>query len=291
MAKYQLINEVVIKTGTEIVPLYIILGKTAMIIDGGILPDLETVSKTITAISAEMEISNWLITHAHYDHCGLLPYLRDSLPRCTVCGSPEAARSLEKQSVTDFIDARNQELNQEAWVPLGSKRQSQRRYRLDRIVEAGDEIDLGKEIRVTFAKAVGHSLCGLAVWLPGQRMLFPSDALGSCRTADDIMPLIFHSYSDYLNTNKQLAKLNPDWVLPGHYKHFSGSDATSLCDRAFQGISRFWNHYLLLEDRMSQEQALTTLGNHYFDPSASFIRPDIFRASIERMCQILKESV
>lgn len=291
MEKYHFINDIVIKTGSRAVPLYIVIGETAVIIDGGILPDLDAVSRIVTALSDEVTISHWLITHAHYDHCGLLPYLRDLLPDCTVCGSSKSSESLSRQGVIEFVDARNRELHQDMCSSSDLCQQSLRKYRIDKIVEAGDEIDLGKGVRLMLINAIGHSPCSLAVWLPHQRMLFPSDALGSCLNANDIMPLIFYSYKEYLATNKRLARLDPEWVFLGHYALFYGSEAASLCDRAREDIFRFQNHYMSLERQIGQQPALTALCNQYYDSSAVFIRPDIFRASLERMCHLIKESL
>lgn len=291
MSKFLLVNEVVVKTGTEHVPLYIVVGRKAMIIDGGILPDLQTAGQVIVALNEEVEISHWFITHAHYDHCGLLPYLRDLLPACAICCSAEAARILKRQTASDFIETQNREMNSLSGTPAEITYQSSRRYAPDLVLQDGDEVDLGKGVKVEIFNAAGHSLCSLAAWLPRQRILFPSDALGSCYTPEDIMPLVFHSFHDYISTNRLLANLRAEWVFPGHHHHISGPEASGLCDGALEGIYRFYERYLRFEKRLGHHEAISALEAHYYDHTASFISGEILHASIERVCQLMKECV
>lgn len=283
------IDGVIVRLGTYWNPLYVVVGREAAIIDGGVLPLYPLVAETVLSLSREVPISHWIVTHAHFDHCGLLPYLRDELPGCQICASASAGRILGRAKAAAFIEEQNHTLCRLNEMAVPEPPRSAQGFQIERCLDEGDEIDLGSGVRLLFNRSRGHSECGLSVWLPKQQVLFPSDALGAC-VDEEVFPLIFHSYREYAASLDQLEALRPRRIMPGHYQHHSGSEAQSLFYRAREGVEAFHRSLSGCARGEGVAEAVEKLADRYYQKLARGLLPrEMFVKSLKAMWQIIEE--
>jgi len=283
------IDGVILRLGTYWNPLYVVVGREAAIIDGGVLPLYPLVAETVLSLAREIPISHWIVTHAHFDHCGLLPYLRDELPGCQICASASAGRILGQAKAAAFIEEQNRMLCRLNAMAVPEPPRSALGFQIDRCLGEGDEIDLGSGVRLLFASSRGHSECGISVWLPKQQVLFPSDALGAC-VDEEVFPLIFHSYHEYAASLDRLEALRPRRIMPGHYQHQSESEAHKLFDRAREGVEVFQRLLSGCARGEDVAEAIEKVTVRYYPKLARGLLPrEMFVKSLKAMWQIIEE--
>ncbi|HWJ02516.1 MAG TPA: MBL fold metallo-hydrolase, partial [Verrucomicrobiae bacterium] len=148
-----------------------------------------------------------VITHAHFDHICGIPVLRQAFPKLKVLASSVAAQVLAKPKVVQgFFDedlALAANLGRTAanlTPPLCID--------VDKEISDGEELDLGQGVVLQFNLLPGHSPCSMAVYLPADRMVFPSDSSGYPISEDDLFPMYFYNYKEYISSLEKLLKLD-----------------------------------------------------------------------------------
>jgi KH/beta-lactamase-domain protein len=130
---------------------------TKILIDCGINPDTVEPAKAyphLTSMGFELdELDAIILTHAHMDHCGFIPYLYaygyDGPVYCTT-----PTRDLAMLLQMDYIDIMNK--NQNAKAPYGIKEIHKELSHMV-TVDYGEVMDITPEIKLTFYNA-GHIL-------------------------------------------------------------------------------------------------------------------------------------
>ena len=86
--------------GSAEVPLYVIVNdEAATLVEGGLSGMTELVWRQLQDLLKDYggirHLRYWLITHSHYDHCGLLGTLNARMPWLHVVGSPGTFDALQ----------------------------------------------------------------------------------------------------------------------------------------------------------------------------------------------------
>ena len=100
-----------------------------------------------------------LLSHSHYDHMGALPYVRASFPEAVVCASRRCKEILTRPNAKKLI----RELGlaaRELYEPENTEDILVDDLKVDRILEDGDVISLGKE-RLVALETKGHTDCSM----------------------------------------------------------------------------------------------------------------------------------
>jgi glyoxylase-like metal-dependent hydrolase (beta-lactamase superfamily II) len=174
------------------------------------------------------KIKRLVILHAHFDHCGLVPFLKKLWPWATVSGSARAKDLLADPEVTRRIA----DLNQAAISRAGLENEARSlgfaftQIEVEETLAGGDIISCG-DITAEVIDVPGHSSCSIAVYIPQERALFVSDALG-VRYKDFFLPTGNSNYDLYQASLERLAQYDVDLVLTGHYGGATGKEARSL---------------------------------------------------------------
>jgi glyoxylase-like metal-dependent hydrolase (beta-lactamase superfamily II) len=150
-----------------------------MIIGGGmnwIAPQLEEQLARFEINTTE--IKYLVIQHSHFDHCGVVPYLKRKYPGLKVLATGAAKNILARPKVISYIELVNK-------LIIDAYGMQDQYDRLDLKVDAiavdetvGDSsiIDLGGGLKVRFIEVPGHSACAVAVYIPSLKAIFPTDA-------------------------------------------------------------------------------------------------------------------
>lgn len=237
------VNERIDFLGTHDMCLYLLKGKEAMIIGGGmsyIGPYLEKQLSTVKFDTAK--IRYLVIPHSHFDHCGAVPYLKRKLPQLEIVGSGYSKEVFSKRKVVDFIAGVNRQMI--------DKYSLQREYdeldlrfdgiRIDRVVGDDDIIDLGDGIEAHFIELPGHSRCCIGTYIPRLEAMFPTDAApfpmddewGLCS------PSAQYDFSLYKESLKKLAAHSISLCAFDHHGVLVGDEAESVFQRGLEEVDK-----------------------------------------------------
>jgi len=161
--------------GTRQNIIYLVKGKKSMLIGGAmswIAPELE---KQIVDFNIDMKsIKYVVIQHSHFDHCGLVPYVKRKYPWINVLATEQAKKILAKEKVISYIQLVNKSMIDHYRMQQEYQRLNLviDRIDIDRTVDDSTVIDLGDRLEVHFVETPGHSVCAVAVHIPLLKALF-----------------------------------------------------------------------------------------------------------------------
>lgn len=122
-----------------------------------------------------------------------------------------------------------------------------------RIISEGDILDLGRDCRLHFTLTPGHSPCAIAAFLPGPQILFPTDCLGYPLGPNEVWPVYFAGYQDYLDSLERLSALESEILAGPHEMLLTGRSAI----RRFCRISREAAENMAVQIRAQLRKGLT----------------------------------
>lgn len=230
--------------GTRKICLYLLKGREAMIIGGGmswIVPSLE---KQLSMVDFDPEKIKYLvIPHSHFDHCGAVPYLKRKFPQMQILASAYSQEVFSKEKAVNFIANSNKEMIDK----LGLQDQYQRLnlqfngIRIDRVVAENDTIDLGDGIEAHFMEVPGHTKCCIATYVPKLKAMFPSDA--APWPTDDGSELSFPSpqydFSSYLESLRRLSAHEVEICGFDHHGVFVAEQAQKVLQQGLERAKQF----------------------------------------------------
>ncbi len=226
------------RLGTRQNPVFLLQNNTHwVLIEGGLSSDAKVVLSQLNKLKISLEsIQHWLISHSHFDHCGLLMELAPLMPNLQIHASDDTILAFQNKKYQDFLVKINQQINENE--PL------KKYFTLENIhfksFKAGEILHLGELIFETHP-AKGHSSCMVAFYEKKSATLFVSDALGEYMNDKTFFPLAFDDFDQYISTIKNLKKLAAQTVVLGHQAVLKDHDAQKCFDDALKGINIFLN--------------------------------------------------
>ena len=158
---------------------YLVDGKDEYaILGGGMTYIAQDVMAQVKAADIDVEkIKRLVIHHSHFDHVGIVPFLKQQWPWIKITASVRAKELLLQENVVAGIVALNQ-------MMLPKKDQGQLRESLDiktlgvdETVLQGDVLSCG-DLDFEVIDVPGHSSCSMAIYIPGEKVLSASDSAG-----------------------------------------------------------------------------------------------------------------
>jgi len=233
--------------GSEETCIYLLEGKRdSMIINGGmgyILPD---VLRQLEMFEIEKDrIMKLLILHTHFDHVGIVPFLKRHYPQMEILTSSRGWDILQSPKALSTIN----DINLNMARMLG-KDDVYDRYDViwrDDIkgstVSEGDCIELG-DLEIHIYETPGHSTCSISAHVPELGLLFPSDA-GGVPYKEKIISLGSSNFTEYQQSLEKLKGLEVQLLLADHYGYVAGEEAGEFIQRS---IDQAKQDRLLMEE-------------------------------------------
>ncbi len=219
---------------------YLVQGKDESVLLGGgmahIVPDLIQQLKDFKI--DEQRIRRICILHSHFDHCGAVPFLKKRWPWATVTASVRANELLSKPNIAASIGQMNRKavsqrgLDQEAeklGIPFTD-------IEVEETIGEGDVLACG-DLRLEVIETPGHSSCSIALYLPAEKALFASDAVG-LRHKGVYQPTPNSNYDQYQQSLDRLAGYEVEVLLLEHFGASLGEDARCYIPNAIEAAQK-----------------------------------------------------
>ena len=213
---------------------YILKGKDEYALVGGgmvhIVPDMLEQLKTYNI--EEEKISRIFILHAHFDHCGVVPFFKKRWPRAKITASAKAKELLAAPKVIEGIEAMNQALLDKH----GCRKKAETLglsfsgIEVEEVVKDGDVLSLG-DLRLEVLEVPGHSSCSIAIWVPQEKAMFASDA-GGIPYGDDVFTAANSNFDQYQKSLNRMAAYNIEVHLAEHYGARIGEDGRNYLKKS-----------------------------------------------------------
>lgn len=274
--------------GTQESCVYLLEGsKTSVLISAGmpyILPDLfrQMASWGMTPEKIEQIV----ILHAHFDHVGVVPYLKRNRPDMKIYASARGWEVLRNSKAISVINEFSEKVRRRMKGSEDSLAGLDWAWRDDvkgETLAQGDRLDIGGR-QLQFFETPGHSSCSISAWVPGLNILFPSDAV-AIPYRDEYIIAVGSSFEKYLASLDKLAGLDVRKICADHYGCVAEEEARGY-------IAQTRAATLQMMDRMrealaregSVEQAARQLIRlHYELRPDYFVHPDILLRTYTQM--------
>jgi glyoxylase-like metal-dependent hydrolase (beta-lactamase superfamily II) len=212
--------------GSADLPAWLVLAETPALFDAGItfmgplyLADLES------HLGDPGRLRYLFLTHAHFDHAGAAPYLKRKIPGLKVAASRLAADILGKPGAVKLIQSLSKDFEDRHASFLAGHDVFFDGLEVDRIVEDGEEIDLGKGWQFQVIATPGHTRDAVSFYFPRVKALISGESAGVMDTKHRIHPEFLASYNDYVRSLERLALLDVEILMLSHQYVLTDGDA------------------------------------------------------------------
>lgn len=274
---------------------YLLRGsRESMLISGGmsyIIPDLLRQLKEFHI--DESRITRLLILHSHFDHVGIIPFLKRRNRSLDLSGSERAWEILQMPKAIVTINRFGRSIAGR----LG-KEAVYEEYDLEwrgdisgSTVREGDRIDLGG-IGGRVFETPGHSSCSISFYVPGIKALFASDGAG-IPFGDTILASGNSNFTKYEESLERLKNLDTQYVCADHFGYISGDEAKSFIQQSIHAAAA---HRRLLEDTYRRTRDIHTAAKQITDAFYRlhpdyFLDPEIMEGVYRQMVRHVADSL
>ena len=257
-------------------------GHESILLGGGMAHIIPDMIDQLEAFSVdERRISSICILHAHFDHCGAVPFLKRRWPWAKVIASTRAAELLAKPQIAQSIA----EMNRQSLEHLGFGEAARildiplDGIEIEATMSDGDMLNCGS-IQLEVLEVPGHSSCSIALYMPDEKALFASDAVGM-RLRGDYHPTPNSNYNQYQQSLERLSRYDIDTLLLEHYGAYSGEDAHAFIPGAIKAAR---DTRRLIEETYARtrdvDQCTREISDIFLKRSGDSFLPDEVRAIV-----------
>jgi len=269
-------------------------GDEAMIINGGLRYLVPEVLRQFEVLGIdEDKIKKILILHSHFDHVGIVPFLKRRHPELEIYASSRAWEILGMPKAIDTINTFGRAVTER----MGRTERCSG-YDLDWrddvsgiAVSEGDRIHIG-DIELQILEVPGHSSCCIAAYVPQLKLLFPSDG-GGIPYKETITPSGSSDFTQFQQSLEKLKDLECDCLCADHYGCFTGKEARDFISRSIE---------LAREHRATMEEAYRRTGDidaaahemtaeFYAENPDYFLSQDIFEGVCRQMVRHIAKAL
>jgi glyoxylase-like metal-dependent hydrolase (beta-lactamase superfamily II) len=222
-------------------PIYLLKSEKPILIEGGISLLGEVYRRDLADRLGEVSPGMILLTHAHFDHCGAVCYLKKSWQDMKVAASPESAEILKRPNAVRLIKALSENagesvtgIDEELLVRDGFEP-----FGVDMILRDGDSIEIGAGLTVQVLSAPGHTRDFLAYYVPEKKILVASEAGGCALNSGYVSVDCLTDFEVYMNSFDRLASLDVEVLCQGHRYVYTDEDVQLFLDKSRRAALEF----------------------------------------------------
>jgi 2-aminobenzoylacetyl-CoA thioesterase len=210
----------------------------SVLLGGGMSYILSDLLQQIKAFELdEHRLRSICILHSHFDHCGVVPFLKQRWPWVRVTASARAKGLLEKPQILESIARMNQDAAAHAGLgPIPDMEAAFAGFAVEETLTDGDRLPCGA-LDLQVIETPGHSSCSISIYMADEKALFASDAAGLHKNGVNY-PTPNSNFDLYQQSLAKLAGYDTDQILLEHYGAFTGEDALGYIACARQAADR-----------------------------------------------------
>ena len=269
-------------------------GDESALIGGGLSCLVPDVLQQLKAFDIdEAKINKLMVLHAHFDHCGIIPYFKKRWPRAEVIASVRARQLFSDPRILQvFSDLNREDLSQNGLLNQAEKDGFlYTGVDVDQTVGEGDILSCG-DLTLEVIDTPGHSSCSIAIYIPQEKAFFPSDSAGFCY-AGQFQPAANSNYDHYQKTLNKLARYDIRAILPEHFGAAVGEEARNYLHRAIEAAQKeraiMEKIYRRTRDIVkSREKIMAILGDK---APAPFLSQEVRAAIVEKTLKFIAAKI
>ncbi|MFQ5485274.1 MAG: MBL fold metallo-hydrolase [Desulfobacterales bacterium] len=285
------INDQILLLGSRHSSIYLIRGDQYALLGGGVAWEVPRLEAQLDRFHIDRgRIRYLVISHAHHDHCGAVPYLITKYPHIRKISSPYCAHIINKSQPVRLMRKVNRKTLESLNRPHFHDGISLdfRSFSIEHQVEDDDQIELSGGLTLRFILTPGHSRCSLTTYVPELRALFPADALPFPETGKrELTVTANHDYDEYIQSLEKIKHLPIELVGYEHGGVLIGRDASEIIPKSL-AATREQRHRLQkrYEELQSTDLLVEEMVEKYHTLELFKLVPfDVMRAITKRMVQ------
>jgi glyoxylase-like metal-dependent hydrolase (beta-lactamase superfamily II) len=286
--KAGLIGEGLWLLGTEESCVYLLEGsKSSALISAGLSYILPEFFRQIASWGiSEKKIEHIIILHAHFDHVGVVPFLKRKWPHLTIYASSRGWEALGNPKAISVINEFTLKVCRRVRGNADVLSSLDWQWRDDvhgEMLKQNSCIELGGR-QIEIHETPGHSSCSISAYVPQLKALFPSDAV-AIPYQDEYVIAAGSSFETYQKSLDKLDLLDAKMLCADHYGTIIADEATHYIARSKTATSQMIDGLrLALEKEGSVERAAAQLVKTHFERRPNyFVHPDILLRTYTQM--------
>jgi glyoxylase-like metal-dependent hydrolase (beta-lactamase superfamily II) len=238
-------------------------------------------------------ISKVLILHSHFDHVGVIPFLKRRKKEIEIYAS---SRAWEIISMPKAIETINR-FSRDVAYKMG-KGEIYNHFFLDwsedingKTISDGDIIEVG-DLDCHIFETPGHSSCAISLYIPELKALFPSDS-GGIPFGEIIIVSGNSNFTKYQESLEKLKELDVEYYCADHYGYVTGEESESFIK---QSIISAKNYRTMMERTYRRSRDIETAAKElsdlfYRSNKEYFLTPEIMEGVYCQMIRHIAENM
>ncbi|WP_043316406.1 MBL fold metallo-hydrolase [Microbulbifer sp. HZ11] len=250
--------------------------------EGGIGRDSDLLLTQLAEHGIPLEaIRYWFVSHKHYDHCGMLPYVVPLMPNVEIVASAATIAAWQSASTRAVISRLNTDLG----VPTLSTDCISLNAMPSRVLDLGVSFVAGAWLTVVTLAAPGHSPDHVCFYDFQRQRLFTGDCLGELDPAThQWRPLIFDHAAAYLETLNTLSRSPVRQIVTAHHGVLTPEGSENIVADCLEQTQQCIRK---IRQTACSEQISEDLHRHWHELSATFVPKSLHRSSMKRMVDLI----
>jgi glyoxylase-like metal-dependent hydrolase (beta-lactamase superfamily II) len=281
--------------GREESGVYLLEGNNgSMIVSGGMSYIISEILQQFKEFAIdENRIKKLLILHSHFDHVGIVPFMKRRHPEIEVYASQRAWEILQMDKAILTINefSRNVAKKMKKENVYSTFDLEWRKDVSGKTIREGDRIGLGG-LEVSILEIPGHSSCCIGAYIPELKVLFPTDG-GGIPLDKTIIISGNSNYTQYQQSLEKLKNYEVEIYCADHYGYITGKEAREFVSKSIEMAKKkraqMEEIYRSTRDIESTAQKLVSFV--YEEPSY-FLSPeillDIYRQMVRHIAMVIE---
>jgi glyoxylase-like metal-dependent hydrolase (beta-lactamase superfamily II) len=282
--------------GREESGVYLLEGDdSSMIVSGGMSYIVSDILQQFNEFGIdEKRMKKLLILHSHFDHVGIVPFIKRRHPKIEVYASQRGweVLQIDKAILTINEFGRNVARRMGKGDVYSAYDLEWRKDVSGTTIREGNRIDLGG-LEVSILEIPGHSSCCIAAYVPEIKALFPTDG-GGIPFDKTIVSSGNSNYTQYQQSLERLKDLEVDYYCADHYGYVTGAEAREFISRSIESAkkNRAWMEEVYRSTRDIDAAAQKLTSSFYQENPDYFLSPEIFldvyRQMVRHMATVME---
>lgn len=264
------------------------------IIGGGMIHIIPDVIRQLKEYNIdEKKINRIIILHAHFDHCGIVPFFKKRWPWVTITGSARAKELLSSPHIIESYQFMNNVLIEK----YGYQQQAEELgleftgIAVEEVIKGGDIVSCG-DLSLEIIDTPGHSSCSISAYMPIEQAMFASDA-GGVSCGERIFTAANSNFDKYQESLEKLGAYDINMYFAEHYGVKTGEHAKTFISKSMAAAeeTRAVMEESLLRTKDIKKSAEELTDKFMANAPEDFMPRDIIAIVSEQMLKYLSKKI